>query len=452
MFNNNRHLNIFEHYTQKGSLPIENNISRGLAILFNENNLVLDRFIDLVNAKCIKNNSACIVPKPQKQDDIEVGIQQQVSKIVTSYPNPQNIVGITLTTSSPVNIIENKKDDNNNLIIDIVISCRETLIIIEVKRNATDARLQVMQQVDSVIAEIVNRGQSAPEKEILDGTWEELIGILKDVHNLTGFNDKSILGNYLKHLENNYQVWFPITLLSDLEIKRENEVAIDKRILKLVQNCCENKDDEKRYSGRSIIPLDYEFTNEAQIKMDYDAKRLMVTIYSGDTKSQGYCLLNKTTHDLSWIYNKSLIVESNNLEVLTVPYIRASHFHSSIVVEEFKMDYYEKNFGTIKTKCIELYNDISKRWNRKDWDQLKSLLKTEYVGLIDINRFNDAFKKRFEDCNRNYADVSFGYKTTIYLESEVINKFEKNNDIYKQNDELANFISKIIKELINKIK
>lgn len=45
MFNNNRHLNIFEHYTQKGSLPIENNVSRGLAILFNENPLVLDRFI-----------------------------------------------------------------------------------------------------------------------------------------------------------------------------------------------------------------------------------------------------------------------------------------------------------------------------------------------------------------------------------------------------------------------
>lgn len=32
MFNNNRHLNIFEHYMQTGLLPIENNVSRGLAI------------------------------------------------------------------------------------------------------------------------------------------------------------------------------------------------------------------------------------------------------------------------------------------------------------------------------------------------------------------------------------------------------------------------------------
>jgi hypothetical protein len=35
MFNNNLHLNIFEHYTQKGSLPVENNVSRGLAIYDN---------------------------------------------------------------------------------------------------------------------------------------------------------------------------------------------------------------------------------------------------------------------------------------------------------------------------------------------------------------------------------------------------------------------------------
>lgn len=35
-YNNNEHLNIFHHYSQNGSIPIENNISRGLAIVFQE--------------------------------------------------------------------------------------------------------------------------------------------------------------------------------------------------------------------------------------------------------------------------------------------------------------------------------------------------------------------------------------------------------------------------------
>jgi hypothetical protein len=179
MLNNNRHLNMFEYYTQKGSLPIENNVSRGLAILLNQNSLLLDRFIDYVNGKCLDKKSTCAVPKPQKFTDKEIGIQQQITKIVQSYPNPQYIVGITLTTSSPISMIENKHDDNNGLITDIVVSCKDTLVIIEVKRNANDARYQLKQQVKSVSAEVVRQGGNLPDSQLLDGTWEEIISILQ---------------------------------------------------------------------------------------------------------------------------------------------------------------------------------------------------------------------------------------------------------------------------------
>ena len=67
MFKNNRHLNIFEHYTQKGSLPIENNVSRGLAILLDQDSLLLDRFIDYINEKCADKEPSCVVPKPRSQ-------------------------------------------------------------------------------------------------------------------------------------------------------------------------------------------------------------------------------------------------------------------------------------------------------------------------------------------------------------------------------------------------
>lgn len=451
MLNNNRHLNIFEHYTQKESLPIENNVSRGLAILLNQNSLALDRLIDYINIKCMDKKSSCSVPKPQKLSDKEIGIQQQIIKIVQSYPNPQNIIGMTLTTSSHIGMIENKNDDNNGLIADIVISCKDTLVVIEVKRNANDARLQLKQQVKSIAAEVVRQGGNLPDTELLDGTWDDVISILQDVYNISASNEDSVLGHYLNYLEYHYQQWFPISLLTDILIDCENESAINKRILSLIKNCCTNESDAEKYSGRYIIPIESDFCTEAQLSMDYESKRLMITIWSGDTKWQGYCLLNKTANDLSWVYDDSLTVDGLRLDLLTEPYLRLAHFQSTIIAEYFNKDYYQKHFGVSKEKCIDLYNDITREWEKIDWPQLKSLLKDKYNGLIDMNSFDSNFKSSFENSNRSYVHVSFGYETTVYLTLDVIRKYEKNDSTLRGNDKLANFISKTIEQLMAKI-
>lgn len=175
----------------------------------------------------------------------------------------------------------------------------------------------------------------------------------------------------------------------------------------------------------------------------------MITIWCGDTKWQGNCLLNKTNHNLSWVYNDRLNVDGNELEVITEPYLRLAHFQTSIVIEYFIMDYYKKNFANSKDKCRELYNDISKEWKKQDWNQLKQLLESKYNGLIDNNSFDNSFKNKFEESNRSYAHVSFGYETTVYLPLNIINKYEKSTN--KENDKLAKFISKVISELISNI-
>ena len=452
MFNNNRHLNIFEHYTQKGSLPIENNISRGLAILFNQNNLVLDRFIDLLNTKCSEKKSECIVMKPQKPADKEIGIQQQISRIVENIPNPHNIVGITLTTLRQTNWIENKKDDSSNLITDIVINCKDTLIVIEVKRDATDARVQLKQQVNSIISEVVLQGGNVPEKVLLDGTWEELITILQDVFVLTGANAESILGHYLKHLENNYQAWFPVTMFSDIEISKENEVGIDKRIHQLIINCCQNKGDENKYAGRYIVPLTYDFTKEAQIDMDYETKNLTIRVWSGDTKWQGHCLLNNTNNNLAWVFDDEISVDNISLKVLTMPYLRLAHFQTSIIIEYFDNYYYKDKFGVDKELCKKLFEDISKEWKRPDWNELRRRLFIDYKGLINEDSFNINFKNKFEETNRSYAHVSFGYETIVYIPIGTVIKYEKKGSIEKGNDMLATFVNQVITTLIDKIK
>ncbi len=97
----NKHLNIFYHYSQAAADPIENNISRGLAIILDSNPFILDRLFDLVNNKISSPVSSTVlanlamlqkIEKPQRE--YEVNIQMNTTQIEPEY---SNILGITLT-------------------------------------------------------------------------------------------------------------------------------------------------------------------------------------------------------------------------------------------------------------------------------------------------------------------------------------------------------------------
>lgn len=448
MFNNNRHLNIFEHYSQANALPIENNVSRGLAIVMSENPLLLDRFIDYINSSCSVGTE---VQKHNKAEDIDIGIQQSVTKIVDAYPSPKLIIGVTLTTEKHVEWSEDTTKPGETLVTDIVIQCKDTLIVIEVKRNATDARTQVQAQVESLIHEIEKRNETAPAVKYVNGNWEDVIELLQQVHSITGKNESSILGHYLKHLEHRYGQWFPVALLSDLNISQENRILIEKRLLKIIQNCCQNEDDEKKYTGRYIIPLNYNFLTEAQVDMDYDKKCLMVTVWPGDTKWQGYNLYKSTKHDLSWINENEIIVDGIKLEFLVEPYLRLAHFQSTIFAPYLDRTYYDQNLGTDKDKCLALWGKITKEWKRSTWNELKNKLLTEYKGLVDKDEFEQGFASKFEDSKRGYVHVSFGYEVTAYIPEKVFRQLERKGGSEKQDDRLAIFINRIIETVIDRI-
>jgi hypothetical protein len=69
-----------------------------------------------------------------------------------------------------------------------------------------------------------------------------------------------------------------------------------------------------------------------------------------------------------------------------------------------------------------------------------------------MNNFDTEFRSKFENSNRSYAHVSFGYETSVYIPMDIISKYEMNNSTLKNNDKLAKFIVKIITELMSKIK
>lgn len=448
MFNNNRHLNIFEHYTQSNALPIENNVSRGLAIVMQENPLLLDRFLDYINAS---STAGISVQKHGKAEEIDIGIQQTITKIVDAYPNSKLIIGMTLTTEKPVKWTERKEKPGDSLITDIVIQCKDSLIVIEVKRNAVDARAQVQAQVESILAEMKKRDEDAPVVDYVNGSWDEIIDLLSQVYSITGKDENSVLGHYLKHLEHRYGQWFPASLLSELAITPENQTQINKRLLKLIQNCCDNEDDEKKYAGRYIIPLEYSFLSEAQLDMDYDRKNLTVTIWPGDTKWQAYNLFKATAHDLNWINTQQLTVDGINLELMVEPYLRLAHFQSTIFASYINRAYYDQHLGTDKEKCLALWSEITREWKRETWDMLKEILLVKHRGLLDEDEFKQGFFDKFEQSKRGYVHVSFGYKVTACIPEKVFCGLEQKGSCEQKDDCLAKFVRHVLQTMLDQI-
>ncbi|MEK4510070.1 hypothetical protein EJP82_20075 [Paenibacillus anaericanus] len=74
------------------------------------------------------------------------------------------------------------------------------------------------------------------------------------------------------------------------------------------------------------------------------------------------------------------------------------------------------------------------------------------VGAGNVNSFSASFAKQFENSNRSYAHVSFGYETTAYIPLDVIEKYEKTSSANKNGDRLAEFVSKLVLQLIDIIK
>ena len=392
-----------------------------------------------------------IAIKPDREEEAFVGFQQTITNIITAFPLCKKIIGVTLTTEAIVdNQQKNKQNANADLITDISVVCRDTIIIIEVKRFAVDARNQLNHQVDSYIESAKESdSQYSAIKYNIDLKWEEVISILQDVNIISRGSD-NILIHYLKHLENRYQEWFSVKKFSDIDPDRDNEGLINKRIIRVIDNCCANEEEARQFSNRYIIPLDCGWASEVQIDMDYIKKSLKVIIWLGDTKTQGWVLLNKTNNDFSWVYNNILNVDNKKYNMEVNPYLRLAHFHSGKQYSYFDGNYYGVKFGKDKNKWYKLFDDIS-GWQRSDWDKLKGKFIKDYKGIIDYTEFVKEFKFNFENSNRSYVHVSFGFEITTYIPYKDIQVIDKSSKTEKGKDKVAELVRNVIDEYLKMI-
>jgi hypothetical protein len=427
----NKHLNVFEFYQNEKTIPIENNISRGLAIVLRAYPLFLDRFLDLLNQQ-LQNR----LQKANSFEEIDVQIQLSADRIANEYEGVSRIVGISLSADYVQNLGEWHAD---NPIPDIAIKINDALLVIEVKTNNVDPSKELKNQVEQIRAKL---GLEASSVESVSCDWAVILLLLQQTRNLLCESDSSILSQYLEHLTYRFPEWFPVQNITASMIDSDDVVAINKRIGQVAQRCAElfSGGAAEKWGGHTFDIFEkYAHCGGARLSFDSEQKALVVTLWPGDTKGQGKILFDVCNKTYDWIEN------SSDGSLTTTPYIRFADSYGSTKA------YIDLPPNVPKLSWYEFWKKVSGKWKEESYAKLKEAILECYKDA----RFVD-FEREFVNSNRTAVLVSLGFRIEKRIRADAIVQFDRStpnsNGVYDgAKDSLANAIVQGMISRLNKI-
>ena len=387
----NRHLNIFEYYEQKDTLPIENNHTRNLAIVLRSSDLLREKFWDFIN----KKTKIIKIDKSVDADDWDIDIQLKVANLAKEDRLVSKIIGITLTTNN--NIFGNYEHEDDSInITDMVISCKDILMIIEVKRNNVDATKQLLKQVKEYIKirKDLDHGFEYTSENI-SVTWEEIIKIIEAFYKLHNRNEY-IVAHYIEHMKMRCPYFFPVQCFNKQGDKFIPE-NIEKRIELFAKNYEDNGYGEINTRDKSKTPTHWiKISDKPYIQeiayVDYSEK-LYLVFYPGNNKRQGYHLF-KNDKGLSILNHPQIVI--NGLEL---DYEISANLKISNAWGKFRFDV---NLNTIeKEKLKAIFKKVCGK--KKSSDNMDFIRKLKSFSEIDSINFEQNFLNHFKNEELDYT-------------------------------------------------
>lgn len=435
-----RHLNIFHHYTQANSLPIENNLSRGLAIILQEYPAVMMLFIEKLKSQFRKRLKDQINPVKTEldidfpKDTYEVDFQRRTN----SFDVFEHIVGVALTAAD-LQITDNEDDEDATgttiPITDISISYDDTLIIIEVKRDATDCIKQLDNQIQQYKSFITSTmGSNSFQEDIVSISWEDITKLLNQFQSINSSKSEKIVTDYLDELVYHFPTWSPAEPLYKLTVFDKDR--INKRLTVIKNEYLKQHSSDKQLQyDRGAIPLEWNYASECNIFLidNFENEKgeikphICIGVWPSDTCYQFSRLKSKTTFDFaSSHYLTRNLQNYGDVKIRIEPYIKMCHFNKEVM--SLHMEYDANNDNKI-LNWINLANQITGKRNRDQWDDLKDQIENSTIfSDKKISWFKTEFCNQFEKTNRNYVVSSIGFEIYAYIEFEEAQRIEKDTN------------------------
>ncbi|AYZ13723.1 hypothetical protein EGY05_18040 [Chryseobacterium arthrosphaerae] len=421
----NRHLNLFKAFSQNLSHEnIEDNLSRALVICLQNNSLLFHEFLKKIFSEtgqiAIYNS---IFTDVTELDNLKMDLQVKTDDINSEEFRKVFAIAISGRTLDMSSFYSNKANKNKSHITDILITINDIAIVIEVKRNDDDCRSQLYQQV-AAFTECVN-----PDSVYaLDFNWKKLMEMVTQVNGFQILNRQNnrFLVDFIDLVKSHNQNWLPVAPFVSIANIPQNKDKFKKRMeaaLSVVSEDLNILD----YSDRIGLQISNGWASEIVInvqKNNLEKLDLRFGIWPGNTKAQGWKMLNELKKHSHWAPPQEIIVNNERFNVNWGYEIKFCHFNrfiTNIVIT----DKHIKDGKSIISSSI--HNKYTGKYKRDEWSELESFL-DEYI-KEDFNwRKYMKWEKNFLQTNRNYLTLSIGYEIETIIPVDYVQKIDTQID------------------------
>lgn len=399
----NSHLNIFKSYAKVNrSYQLENDLTRALAISLQEDTL----FFHEVLKEILKDSNFYdqLFESSESAANLNISIQTKASKI----SNFEHIFAISLSEYSMSDFWAQEHNKNYDPICDLVIQINNIVLVFEAKRDNVDCTAQLYNQILNITRTeneqlVFNKENYGKSITPFDLSWPRLMTIAVKVYNFerTVNIQNRFLSDFIDLIKQHNFRWLPEPCIAALQA--HDKFSILRRLESAIVEIDKNNEIKKlNYNDRLGFELDKHWAKEILMDIDENGS-LLVSIYPGNTKGQGYSLFEK---------NPSFC---DMLNIFEDKYKTKYNYH--IKFSSFQKYFQGLWFSEAKLKkplyTRENFFKYAGRKHRGDqWEQISSLFD---------EHLNYDWRKQCDWNNsvllsgRNQFDISFGYKVSIAI-------------------------------------
>lgn len=431
----NAHLNVFKSYSNiDRTHQLENDLTRALAISLQEDPLFFHEVLKKVFEDTNFYNQ--LFESSESEPDVEIHIQQKSSNI----PDFEHIFAISLSESPMSNFWEQTHTQEYDPICDLVIRIKDVVLVFEVKRSAVDCTAQLYNQIYNIFN---NRNQSivsnVDEKVKItpfDLNWPKLMTIATKVLNFERIvnSQNRFLSDFISMIRQHNFRWLPEPSISALVSTNSREIL--RRIESAIDEIASSTQISKlNYNDRIGLEFHKPWAKELLYSVDKEGN-LGVSIYPGNTKSQGYQLFRSTPKF------------SPTLNILGIDYDVEYNYHVKFTSFQrfFQGLWFSEDMLKTPLYTSDNFHKYTGRKKRgEQWQQIEELFERSlnYDWRRQCN-WQDAIL----NSRKTQFDMSFGYEVHMKIPFERLKELDQ-----KQSDltELVKLILEIYEKFNDKL-
>ena len=412
----NKHLNIFTTYAKNNrSYQLENDLTRSLAICLQEDALFFHEVL-----KSIFSGSR-LFDQLFEDLDGETNIQVEIQKQTSRVEDFDKIYAVSLSEAAMSDFWKQSHHSEYDPICDLVITINNILIVIETKRDNIDCTAQLYNQVFNILKK-QNKNIDEYKEDIkpFDLNWKKLMAIAVKVASFekTTSNSNRFLTDFIQLVKDHNFRWLPETPIGSLQ--NVNSKSIYRRVESALTQFCNNDEivEKLTYSDRLGTTFSKGWSNELLFKVAPDSGDLMVDIYPGNTKGQGYHIFPKDSK-----FNNALSIDGEvyptrkcyHIKIMGQSYITGLW----LTDDDFRKPLYTK----------ENFNEHTGRIKRDDWHVIEKLL-DQHINKSSDWKSQCNWEDKIIGSNRTVFNISFGYHISIIIPFTKLAQLDTNhNDI-----------------------